>query len=511
MTMKKIIFIAVSALTALFASCNMDKFPHGAILESEGVKTMADAEGFRVGIYTPMKSLLGGSRYTIDELRSGMIHATADFGNQNGSFYRWEMMATEPTSESLWYGDYSGIVSINYTIEAYDKLLKDENSGLTASEKALLKDYTAEAHITRAMIYWDLVTKYCVAYDPATAQTQMGLPLQTTYAPTSDVTRYPGRSSLEETYQLIINDLNAALDLSTPGKTNSNYFTKDVVKALLARVQLNMKDWTNAAKNAQEVINSNTYTLASTDAELESLFISDTSNEILFVVAGSALDRPAATGSEFIHDTEKGDGSAADPTYIPSQTLIDLYDAENDMRYPIFFKTKELSMQGVEPTEIEMIWKFAGNPTYQVTAGKLNYTNAGKLRLAEMYLVLAEAAANMGGDGGLSTAQDALNTLRAARIKNYVDETYTAREIMGVIKAEWDREFVGEGFRLLNMKRWGDDLVFGEPQVAEMIYLGTALQSTLNKPITHSRAVWPIPKVEMDVNPQLKGQQNPGY
>lgn len=510
MTMKKIIFIAVSALTALFASCNMDKFPHGSILESEGVKTMADATAFRVGIYTPMKSLLGGSRYTIDELRGGLIHATADFGNQNGSFYRWEMMATETTSESLWYGDYSGIVSINYTIEAYDKLLADENSGLTSTEKALLKDYIAEAHLTRAMIYWDLVTKYCVAYDPATAKTQMGLPLQVTYNPTSDVTKYPGRSNLEETYKLIVDDLNAALELSTPGKTNSKYFTKDVARAFLARVQLNMKDWTNAAKNAQEVINTNTYTLASTDNDLEGLFIHDASEELLFVVAGSALDRPTSTGSMFINDTEKGDGSVPDPTYIPSQTLIDLYDAENDMRYPIFFKTKELSMQGVDPTEIEMIWKFVGNPTYQVTAGKLNYTNAGKLRIAEMYLTLAEAAANMGGEG-LSVAQEALNTLRGARIKDYVDEVYTSRDIMGAIKAEWNREFVGEGFRLINMKRWGDDLVFGEPQVAEMIYLGTELQSTLNKPITHSRAVWPIPKVEMDVNPQLKGQQNPGY
>ena len=50
----------------------------------------------------------------------------------------------------------------------------------------------------------------------------------------------------------------------------------------------------------------------------------------------------------------------------------------------------------------------------------------------------------------------------------------------------------------------------GTPQVAELTYMGSSLNS-LDRPITDTRAIWPIPKAEMDVNPQLKGQQNPGY
>ena len=363
------------------------------------------------------------------------------------------------------------------------------------------------------MLYWDLVTKYCVAYDPATAEQTLGLPLQTVYNPTSDVTKYPGRSSLKDTYELILNDLNDALNLTTPGATNSNYFTKDVVKALLARVQLNMKDWTNAAKNAQEVINTNTYTLASSENDLEGLFVQDASNELLFVVAGSVNDAPTSTGGAFINDSENGDGSTPDPTFIPTKTLVDLYiyndDKNNDMRYPIFFETKEVTEQGAGTAELELLWKFAGNPSYQVTAGRLNYTNAGKIRISEMYLTLAEAAANM-GEAQMAVASQYLNELRASRIKGYTDETYNSTNLMATIKQEWTREFVGEGFRMINMKRWGDDVNFGEPQVAAMVYRNENLAS-LNKRITDNRAIWPIPKKEMDVNPQMKGQQNPGY
>lgn len=510
--MKKIIIIAVSALTALLASCNMDKFPHDAILESEGVKTMQDATAFRVGLYTPMKSLLGGARYTMEEIRGGMFHAMIDFGNANGSLYRWEMQSTEPVAETLWYGDYSGIVSVNYTLEAYNKLLQDENSGLSAEDKATLQDYIAEAHLTRAMIYWDLVTKFCVAYDPATASETLGLPLQTAYNPSSDVTTYPGRSSLLDTYKLIEDDLLTALDMSAVGQANNNYFSKDLVKALLARLYLNMQDYPKAANYAEEVILSNRYTLAKDDAELESLFISDISKELIFVVYGELNNPPGSTGSLFINDNEEGDGTTPDPTYIPSKTLLDHYNKEKDMRYPIFFKTREMSVSNLDPTNLDLFWKFAGNPIYQKVTGQLNYVNAGKIRISEMYLTLAEAAAMLNTDEGLQKASTALNELRASRIKNYVDEEYDRAEndIMTAVKGEWTREFVGEGFRMINLKRWKDDLKHGEAQNPAVVYTGEDL-TQYDKSINHTRAIWPIPKKEMDVNPQMKGQQNPGY
>lgn len=509
--MKKTIFIVISALAALLVSCDMDKLPYTAIEESQGIQSMNDAVQLRVSIYSPTKGIFTGMRADIDEIRGGMFNATADFGNYYGLYYIWNMQTAESEVESVWYGDYSVIGSMNYAIGSYEKLLAEGQ--LEEADKATLRNYIAEAHFTRALAYWDLVTKFCVAYDPATASETLGLPLQTVYAPTSESSKYPGRSSLEETYALILTDLNAALDITTAGKANSNYFTKDVVKAMLARVQLNMKDWQNAAKNADEVIKTNTYTLGSTAADLESLYRSDVSNENIMVVACNTKDLPSSTGAYYIYDQMVGDGSTPDPQYIPSQTLLNLYktksDAETDMRYDIFFKTCNINIEGVGENPLVLMWKFVGNETLR-TSASLNYCNAPKpFRIAEMYLTLAEAAIMM-GDANLQTAATALNTLRASRIEGYEDEDYLAKDILPTVKAEWSREYVGEGFRMINLKRWNEKMVRGTSQNSDMTR-SEAPYDIFEADMNHYRAIWPIPKTEIDANPQIKDQQNPGY
>ena len=72
MTMKKIIFIAISALTALFVSCDMDKLPYSSIDESQGIQSMSDADQLRISIYSPTKSMFGGGRWDIEDL--SLIH-----------------------------------------------------------------------------------------------------------------------------------------------------------------------------------------------------------------------------------------------------------------------------------------------------------------------------------------------------------------------------------------------------------------------------------------------------
>jgi hypothetical protein len=44
-----------------------------------------------------------------------------------------------------------------------------------------------------------------------------------------------------------------------------------------------------------------------------------------------------------------------------------------------------------------------------------------------------------------------------------------------------------------------------------VLYPGAETTTGLSKEANDPRMLWPIPKAEMDVNPQLKGQQNPGY
>ena len=277
------------------------------------------------------------------------------------------MQTNDSDVESIWYADYSLIASMNYAIGAYTKLLEtniDASTGkaLTDGDKEDLTLYIAEAYMTRVMAYWDLVTKFCVAYDSSTAANEYGLPLVREYAPTSDNTKYPGRSTLEETYQFILSDLEQASAIATVGEANSKYWTIDAVNAMRARVLLNMKDYPTAADVALEVINTNHYTLAAGADGQKGLWTNDTSSELIFVSACNFNDAPGSTGSLYIYDNEVGDGSTPDPQYIPSQTLLNLYDKENDARYAAYFATRNVNVEGAGSSDLELFYKFQGNP-----------------------------------------------------------------------------------------------------------------------------------------------------
>ena len=508
--MKKIFIIAFSALAALFVSCDMDKYPYSSIPEDQYGQNIDDATNLSVSIYSPVKGLFGGFRWDVEEIRGGMFNATVNFGNYYGLFYAWIMQTNDSDVEAVWYSDYSIIGSVNYIIDTYNRLLEN-NTALTDEEKEILANYIAEAHMTRAMAYWDLVTKFCVAYDAATAAQEYGLPLQLEYAPTSDSSKYPGRSSLEETYQQILADLEKAAGITTNGSRNSNYWTVDAVNAMRARVYLNMKDYENAGTIAQQLINKGTYQLVQNESEMQSMWFSDISNENIFVVAATLLDPPTSTGSYFIYDNEKGDGSTPNPQYIPSQSLLDLYGATDeekakDLRYNAYFQQRDVTVEGVGTRPLMLFWKWAGNPALR-SGAQLNYRSAGKpFRLAEQYLIAAESAAQLGNP---STALKYLNDLRRTRIADYTDLP-AATDVMKAVKEEWSREFVGEGFRMINMKRWTDAVVRGASQDSEMTKPGDNYDG-LTKQITDSRCIWPIPKTEIDANPQIKGQQNPLY
>jgi hypothetical protein len=78
------------------------------------------------------------------------------------------------------------------------------------------------------------------------------------------------------------------------------------------------------------------------------------------------------------------------------------------------------------------------------------------MRVAEMYLIEAEAAANAGQD---AAAAQALYALVSTRDPGYTLSSNTGSALMAEIRLQRRIELWGEGFGLLDMKRWGVDLV----------------------------------------------------
>jgi hypothetical protein len=115
-----------------------------------------------------------------------------------------------------------------------------------------------------------------------------------------------------------------------------------------------------------------------------------------------------------------------------------------------------------------------------------------------MYLIRAEARAET---ANLTGAAADLNELRAARINNYTNATFTTKDdIISAVMTERFKELPFEGHRFFDAKR--RNLPITRLAVDAQ---GTAL--TLSS--GNFRFILPIPNSEIQANPLIV--QNPGY
>lgn len=243
------------------------------------------------------------------------------------------------------------------------------------------------------------------------------------------------------------------------------------------------------------------------------MWVKDTGSEVIWQIYMSADELGSATGTSFWGQYKKDDPSSQVMDYIPSQKLIDLYEQDRDIRFAAYFAPFTLKVSTGATGDIYVFDKYPGNPDiYNVVSVDNHYTNKSKpFRISEQYLIAAEAYV---GNNDIVNGAKYLNLLRASRLVDYVDVTYNSpNTLLADIQDERHKELVGEGFRLTDLKRWGLGVNREDAtQDAALVLLPGGTNTTaLTKTADDFRMVWPIPKSETDVNPQIKGQQNPGY
>ena len=121
-----------------------------------------------------------------------------------------------------------------------------------------------------------------------------------------------------------------------------------------------------------------------------------------------------------------------------------------------------------------------------------------------MYLIRAEARAQQGRITGATGALSDLNVLRTRAGKNTAATAdkptllTTASQAEALLLVERERlyELAFEGHR------WYDLVRTGRAQV---------VMSAFSPNWTSKYELWPIPQTEIQRNPSLVGQQNPGY
>jgi hypothetical protein len=500
--MKKIFILTGVVALVLSASCDLDKYPATGIAEGVAFQTMTDAASYHYGFYVALRSRVYGIYCYSGDVQSDLFNASADYGNRNGSVYNWTFISDDYSIRDVWQNYYSGITQLNFFLDNADQIVVEAGS---ADEKTL-NNYKGEAHLLRAYYYHQLVKYYAKAYDVNGVKNggELGVPIVDKY----DVEAKPSRSTLEDTYQFILGDIAAAKTLLTvAGEAGSEYLTVDAITALEARVQLSLGNWVEAAAAANSLITGGKYPLVNTAENLRKVWHKgDKAESIVQLYAALSPAETAAANNIYLGDNGKaGAEKRFAPDFIPAQWTLNLYD-NADIRKQVFLQEKNILLGGSDD-KLVLFNKFPGDSTlFTVTT---NYQHKPKVfRIAEMYLIKAEALAHSPATEGEALAT--LNILRTNRGLNALTGL-SGTGLLDEIKRERTRELLGEGNRLDDLKRWNQsvDRAAGGWQKVNLLAPGNAEQ--LVKQAGNDKFVWAIPYRDMTANPNLAGQQNPGW
>ena len=497
--MKKLKYILASLCVVIgFGSCELGITPDTDIAGPDAGKLLY-VEGLVAGSYNDMASAQTYENLRLPDYYTDLFNETGQSGNRGGFFSRWQLHYDDQDVDYNWRLYYSIVASVNFTLEKADEALAAE-----PENEAKLNVLKGELYFFRAFFMHQLALRFCQDYDPAKADSQLGVPCPVKY----DALAKLNRGTLAATYERITDDIELAEGLvKTAGAANSGKVTADAVTALKAQVALQMHDYDTASACAKSLYAK--YPLATKASDLSDMWNHDTSTETIFQI--NLTKQTLALVSNLTYDYTWGDWNEEeqtyifDPAYVPEQWVCDLYDA-SDWRYGIYLgpnRTKSIEADAAE--QAKLVLKFKGNEDLFSKEHVLTYANMPKIfRVADMYLIDAEAQYRTQGGDALTP----LNALRKAR--GLGELSVTGDELFAEIKKECVREFIGEGRRLFDLKRWGDGFQRnGQAAYISQLKGGTTVYE-MKVEANNPKFVWPIPQREGTNNPNI-GQQNEGY
>jgi len=238
--------------------------------------------------------------------------------------------------------------------------------------------------------------------------------------------------------------------------------------------------------------------LSTTKDNLSKVFLNDEGSEIIYKVFLSIDERTNELPYYLYWNTSINSYS---PDFVPSQWVIDLYE-DNDIRKDTYFLRTKVVCGDKSADNIYMLNKYPGNPDLKTTT--YEYYNMPKLfRSAEFYLIAAEASYKEGNE---PAALGYLNDLRTQRGASSLNNK-SGDELFKSIKEEWIREYIGEGMRLNDLKRWHDGFQRHDPQDLNILSIGTGMES-LNISSENQKFVWEIPANDQNANSNLSPNWN---
>ncbi len=431
----------------LFTSCSsfLEVDPKSSISGEGIIKDETSANAAISGVYDALRSYYSVNYQSIAYLSGDNVQWTGS-QSQVQEFINHKVNPENATIASTWNGIYT---TINRTNNVIGSIVNYEGDGIptTVKDKVL-----GQAYAIRGLAYFDL------------ARVWGGVPLIT--EPTEKVGDNIGiaRSTVEQTYQQVIDDLDLAEDLLSV-TTDRFALTKKTVWALKARYYLYRKNWEKAIEYATLLIDDQSnYELI---APYYAFFKNDVTGtkESVFELFYST-NEPNTHRAQWQPQTNGGTRQ-----WAPSEPLIALLTNASTAgaRSALIAKDNQNRWYG------DLYYRSTGaDPTYVI-------------RIAELYLIRAEAYAEL-DEYNLALAD--LNKVRKRALLPDLLFSTSKSDLLLWIENERRLEFAFEAHRWFDLVRTG--------RAQQVLGINESF-----------RLLLPIPYSQVLADPALK--QNPGY
>ena len=443
---------------------------------------------------------------------------------------------------NAWTQIYNVIRNATLLIESIDDV---------SGDIAHLRHIKGEAYAIRALCYFDLLRLYAYppkfscpwgsSYDPADPKYRWGVPIidtidkgfnvldYSTYldeeageiivfredrladlseAQQALIRNYPercesgiGRNSAEDCWRFVDAELKRAWALMQDVSAENGRIGAAAILALRQRVALYMEDYaavislgeewlsrfeSNYSMIGYEGYSAQYYKPFSTESIFELKFTesdNNGSNSINYWARKQTYNIP---GSELDGKMSENIGYAKlGLTFGTSSSGYELLNA-----YPLDVRRYLICDLGVAGHDWKSIRRYVGEPYHYVH-------NIPLIRLPEIYLNMSEAYYNR---GRINEAIDYLARVTLPRRQ----EASPSINSINVILDERRREFIFEGQTFFDWFRNGRN-ISGRPVIENITSSATITFGTT------TQVVYPIPLLEMNANPAIRRQQNPGY
>jgi tetratricopeptide (TPR) repeat protein len=448
------------------------------------IQTAADAKVMINGLMSKMtsSSYYGRNFILYGDVKGGDLTIYSQ-GRGLDALYTFNHSKSSNNYSGFWNQIYHCILQANNIIASINRL---QAAGTTEN----FDSYKGQALTARALMYFDLVRLYGKPYSQD--KTSLGVPNITEPL---DASAQPLRNTVEENYKQIVADLLEASPLLSKTKSNGylNYYGN---MAIQARVYLNMEKYQDALDAAETIINSNVYKLYS-NAEWVNSWTTQFGSESIFELAILPNESDLGTSSLGYYLRRKAHGSsAAAGWFMASDYFLDrLAEDPQDVRWGV------MSYDESNTDHLGASYKYSGSTDLEGD-GKSTATavNIKVIRLSEIYLIAAEAAFHIDKE----KAATYLNAIRkrSPNLAPATAETITLEMIL----EERSKELFTEGHRFFDMMRLNQSITFDDEFGGITV---THRPKTIDR--TFDKTILPIPQDEINANPGLEAQQNPGY